>query len=244
MIDHTQRRAGRVAGVTLVLTYPIVVAIEFGITRRVLVPGSASATAAWVLANERVLRLAIVANLVNAAGLIVLLSALYVVLRPVSRGVALLAAAWRLAYAGAWALMMLDFLRALRLLSDPEFARGLGSGGVQSLAYLYLNGYEQYYLGLLFWALASAACAWLWFRSGYVPAALPAFGLVASAWCVVCTLLLYVFPDFPSVASLWWFDTPMGLFEVVLGIWLLVRGLADRGAATTTEPRPPAAVTS
>jgi hypothetical protein len=157
----------------------------------------------------------------------VLLSALYVVLKPVNRGLALLAAAWRLAYAATWALMALNFFSALRLLGGTGYAGALGPDGIQALARFYLSGFDQYYVGLLFYGLASTACSWLWLKSYYVPRALAAFGLVGSAWCVACTLLFYVFPTFPTVVNLWWFDTPMALFELALGVWLLLNGLEE-----------------
>jgi hypothetical protein len=51
--------------------------------------------------------------------------------------------------------------------------------------------------------------------------------VIGSAWCVTCALLLYVFPNFPTLVNLWLFDTPRALFEMVLGAWLLVIGLTE-----------------
>jgi hypothetical protein len=33
------------------------------------------------------------------------------------------------------------------------------------------------------------------------------------------------FPDFPKVVNLWWFDTPIGIFEIALSCWLLFKGI-------------------
>jgi hypothetical protein len=38
-------------------------------------------------------------------------------------------------------------------------------------------------------------------------------------------LIFYIFPNFAKVLNLWWFDTPMGLFDIALSFWLLFRGL-------------------
>jgi len=51
---------------------------------------------------------------------------------------------------------------------------------------------------------------------------------LASAWCVYCTIALFVFPDFSKTVNLWWFDTPMVLFEIVLSFLLLFRGMRSR----------------
>jgi hypothetical protein len=94
------------------------------------------------------------------------------------------------------------------------------------LASLYLGTrFDYYYVGLLFGSLASTVCGYLWLRSRYIPKALAAFGLISSAFCVACTLVFYVFPNFAKLVSLWWFDSPMGVFDIVLSFWLIIKGL-------------------
>ena len=235
MIDAAQRKAAKIAGVAFLLTMATVIAVNFGINERLLVAGNPTETARNILAHERLFRLGIAGNLIYSAGVIVLLSALYVVLRTVNRGLALLAAVWRLVFAATWVLIQLNFFSALRLLNGADYLRAFGADGAQTLARFYLSGFDQYYVGVLFYGLASTACSWLWLKSRYVPRALVAFGLIASAWCVACTLLLYVFPNFPNVVNLWWFDFPMALFEMGLGIWLLIKGLAEPDSASRPQ---------
>ncbi|MBZ5568594.1 MAG: DUF4386 domain-containing protein [Acidobacteriia bacterium] len=57
---------------------------------RLIVAGKAAETARNIMAHERLFRISIVCDLVYCAGLVVLLTALYVILKPVSRGLALL----------------------------------------------------------------------------------------------------------------------------------------------------------
>jgi hypothetical protein len=65
----------------------------------------------------------------------------------------------------------------------------------------------------------------LWFKSNYIPRALAAFGVISSAWCAACTLVFYIFPHFTKVVNLWWFDSPMAIFEIALSFWLLFKGI-------------------
>jgi hypothetical protein len=90
--------------------------------------------------------------------------------------------------------------------------------------------------------------AWLFLSSRYIPRALAAFGILTSAWAAACTLCLFVSPDFAKVVDLTWFDVPMVLFEVALGVWLLSRGLrvaalapTDAGAVPPVDTPPPEA---
>jgi hypothetical protein len=91
--------------------------------------------------------------------------------------------------------------------------------------------FDYYYVGLLFGALASAVFGYLWFKSRYIPRWLAAFGLISSAFCVACTLVFYIFPHFDKIVNLWWFDSPMGIFDIATSFWLLFKGLTPPLAA-------------
>ncbi|HMD98243.1 MAG TPA: DUF4386 domain-containing protein [Terriglobia bacterium] len=230
-IDESQRKAAKVAGFAYLITFATVVYVNFGIHDRLIVEDNAE-TARNILAHERLFRVGIVGDLFYCAGVVVLLTALYVILKPVSRGLALLAALWRLVWVLMWLAMTLHLFDALRLLSGAGYSRALEAGQLQALARLYLSTrFDYYYVGLLFGSLASTVCGYLWFKSRYIPRALGAFGVISSAFCVACTLVFYIFPNFDKIVNLWWFDTPMGLFDIALSFWLLFKGLRPPGAA-------------
>jgi hypothetical protein len=229
-IDESQRTAAKVAGYAYLITTAIVVYVSFAIHSHLIVAGNAAETARNILAHERLFRIGIAGDLIYCAGVVVLLTALYVILRPVNRGLALLAAFWRFAWALMWLVMTLNLFDALRLLRGADYLRAFEAERLQVLARFFLGtSFDYYYVGLLFGGLASTVCGYLWFKSRYIPRAVAAFGLISSAWCVACTLIFYVFPGFDKFVNLWWFDTPMAIFEIVLSFWLLFRGLSPQG---------------
>jgi hypothetical protein len=225
-INDSQRKAAKVAGFAYLLTFAIVVWVNFGIHDRLLVESDAAATARNILAHEQLFRIGILGDLIYCAGIVVLLTALYVIFSPVNRGLALLAAFWRLVWALIWLAMTLHLFDALRLLGSAPYLRGFETERLQVLARHYLDTrFDYYYVGLLFGALASTVCGYLWYQSRYIPRALAGFGMISSAFCIVCTIVFYIFPNFDQTVNLWWFDTPMGLFDIVTSFWLLIRGL-------------------
>jgi hypothetical protein len=149
----------------------------------------------------------------------------------------LVAAFWRLVYASTWVLMSLNQLTALRVLNGADYVRFLGTEQAQTLGRLYLSGFDAYYVGLVFYGLASTACSSLFFKSGYIPRGLAAFGVIVSAWAAACTLGFIISPDIAKHVNLWWFDSGLGLFELATGFWLVIKGLkpekstADRARA-------------
>jgi Domain of unknown function (DUF4386) len=230
-IDESQRKAARVAGFVYLITLVFVVYVNFGIHEPLIVKGNAE-TARNILAHERLFRIGIAGDLIYCAGIVVLLTALYVILKPVSRGLALLAAFWRLVWVLMWLAMTLNLFNALRLLSGADFLRALEAERLQALAKFYLGtSFDYYYVGLLFGALASTVCGYLWFKSCYIPRALAAYGVISSAFCVACTFVFYIFPSFNKTVNLWWFDTPMAVFDIALSFWLLFKGLRPSGKA-------------
>jgi hypothetical protein len=199
---------------------------QFRIQDRLIVDPSAADSLHNVLAHERMFRVGIACDLFYCLGTIVLLVALYVILRAVNQGLALFAALARLAYAFAWMLMTVNLLDALRLMHEATEVQSWEAAGVVRLATFYLRArFDQYYVGLLFCGIASAVCGYLWFRSEYIPRPLAVFGVVASAFCAVCTTVFLIAPNFATTVNLWWFDTPMGIFDLATSFWLLFRGL-------------------
>lgn len=230
-IDNAQRIAARVAGLSYLITFATVVYVNFGIHDRLIDENNAE-TARNILAHEQLFRIGIAGDIIYCAGVVVLLTALYVILKPVNRGLALLAALWRLIFVLMWLVMTLHLFDALRLLKSADSPPAFDAEQLQALASFNLNTrFDYYYVGLLFGALASTVCGYLWFKSRYIPRALAAFGAVSSAFCVACTLVFYIFPHFNKIVNLWWFDTPMGIFDIALSFWLLFRGLRPPGTA-------------
>ncbi len=231
-IDESQRKAARVAGFAFLFAMAIVVLANYGINFRLIVPGNAAETARNLMAHETLFRINIACNLIYVASIVVLLAALYVILQPANRNLALVAAFCRLILALTWSVTALNTLGALRLLGDASYLPVFKADQLQTLARLHIAAsHDAYYVGLPFWGLASTVCSYLWFKSRYIPRALAAFGVISSAWCVLCAFAFIVFPHFDATVSASWFDVPMVIFEMALGIWLLFRGLSPSGMA-------------
>ena len=232
VIDDSQRTAAKVAALACLLSYAAVVFAEFGIRQRIMVPGDIARSIQQIAVDERLFRVGVALNVGYAVGVVVLVTALYVILRPVSRHVALLATLWRLTTVVTWVLAVLGTLSVVHLASGADLQRLLQAEPVQGLVRLSGESVgDQYYVGLAFWALASTACSYLWLTSGYIPRLLAGFGLVSSIWCAFCTLACIIAPGFADLVNLWWFDSPMAVFELALSVWLLVKGLPRPEAA-------------
>jgi hypothetical protein len=236
MIDDSQRRAARIAGVTGLLAVAIVVFGNYVLLSPLIVPRDAAGTARNIIAHQTQARLALICFLLYSVNIVVLLTALYVILKPVDRILALIGALFRLVFAVLWLLATLNLLGALRMLGTAPYLQVFQPDHLQTLARLQIAAnFDDYYVGLPFFGLAATICAYLWLRSGYIPKALAVFGLIASAWCVISAFIFLVFPDFNKVVNDYIFDTPMAIFELVVSVWLLFKGLQPAGRPTESE---------
>jgi uncharacterized protein DUF4386 len=229
IIDNSQRTAAKVAGVAGLLTFALVVFGNFVLLGPLLVPRDAADTARNILAHQTQFRAALTCFIAYDIGAIVLATALYVILAPVNRGLALTGALFRLVFAMLWLIAPINSLAALRLLGDAPYLNVFEPDRLQALARALIAGsFDDYYVGLPFFGLAATICAWLWLKSGYIPRGLSIFGVIGSAWCVFCAFVYLIFPNFNKIVNDWWFDFPMAVFELVLSFWLLFKGLSPK----------------
>ncbi len=225
-IEPAQQTAARVAGVVCLFAMAVVVFANYGLLNPLIVPGNAAETARNIVSHETQFRVAITCFLIYSASVIVLLAALYVILKPVNWGLALVGALFRLVFALLWLLTTLNMLGALRLLGSATYLQVFEADRLQALARLHIGAnFDDYYVGLPFFGLAATVCAYLWFKSNYIPKGLAAFGVISSAWCVICAFVFLIFPNFNKTVNDYWFDSPMAIFEMVLSFWLLFKGL-------------------
>ena len=91
-IESSQRTAAKVAGVSLLFSMVIVVFANYVLLNPLIVRGNAAETARNIMAHETQFRVALTCFLTYSASVIVLLAALYVILKPVDQGLALVGA--------------------------------------------------------------------------------------------------------------------------------------------------------
>ncbi|MEY2439956.1 MAG: hypothetical protein QOI34_1341 [Verrucomicrobiota bacterium] len=225
-IDNSQRMAAKVAGFAGLFAVVIVVFANYGLLNPLLVRGNAAETARNIITHETQFRVVVTCFLAYSLSVIVLLASLYIVLKPVNLGLALVGALFRFVFALMWLLSTLNLLGALRLLGSAAYLQVFEADRLQVLARVYIaQTFDDYYIGLPFFGLAATVCAWLWLKSNYIPRRLALFGVISSAFCVMCAFVYLIFPSFAKPVNPYWFDSPMAIFEMTVSFWLLFKGL-------------------
>jgi len=231
-IDESQRKAAKVVGFTYLCALVPAIFAEFYVRAHLVVFDNAAQTALNIEGHERLWRLGIASNLTVFAVDVALIAALYVVLKPVNRSLALLAAAWGLIETATLVVVTLNDFDVLRVLSGADYLQGFEVSQLQTLARLSIGAHhDTYNVGLVFAGLRSTAYCYLWFKSGFIPRVLAAWGVLASFLMGACAFSFIIVPELAKVVTVEIYGSPIFLFELTMGFWLLFKGLRSSGMA-------------
>ena len=218
------KRLARIAGV-LYLIVGIAGAFAEGFVQpKMYVAGDAAATAGNVIANVGLVRIGVVAELLDQTILVFLALTLYVLLKHVHQSMARAMVVLVVLAAGISCLNVVFEFAGLRVATDLTYAAAFGVAGSNALVLLLLD--MQHY-GLLvaqiFFGLWLAPLGYLAYRSGLFPKAL-GVTLVVGAGCYLVDLLLkFLAPGIGGLAAL--VVIPSAVAEVWMLGYLLAIGV-------------------
>ena len=159
---------------------------------------------------------------------IVIAWALYRVFSPVSKSLSMLAAGLRIAFAVVFMVAISQLVGALRLLNHDDYLAAFSPEQLHAQALMATNAFSDvWHAGLFLFGLHLLLVGYLAFESGYVPKLI--------AVLVAIDGLSYAVDTFGTVLSPGpWTDTATFTFigELLLGLWLVIRGRR----LTVTEP--------
>jgi hypothetical protein len=198
---------------------------EFFIRDRLIVHGNAAATAQNIMGSETLFRVGIAGEMLTCVCDVVLALILYVLLRPVSRNLALLAAFMRLTFVGIYSVAKLFELLAVAVLGSADYLKAFDAGQLQALSYLSLRLHgEGYDISLIFFGWSCLVLGYLIFRSNYLPKALGVLLAAGGLGYQIGTFTDIVAPVF--AANLYpWVLLPAFVGELSLCLWLIVKGV-------------------
>ena len=233
-IDESQRRAAKVVGFAYLLAMAAAVFAESYVRGQLIVSGNAVETARNIMAHERLFRLGIASYLLVAVTDVALITALYVVLKRINEPLAVFAAFLRLIETAMNVVPTLASLDVLRLLSGADYLQAFRADQLQALARLSIGAHGAALLvAFVFLGLGSAVFGYLWFKSNYVPRTLAALGVFGSVLIATGSFAIIIFPSLARTLSLSYM-LPLGVFEVTMGFWLLLKPLRPTAVARTT----------
>ncbi len=225
--SQSQRNAARAVGAFYLITNQLAAFAEFHVRGKLIDYGSIAKTMANITAHQHLFRFGLACELLTFACDLIIIVGSYVVLEPINRTIALLGIAFRLIETAVVAIMTLTTFGVLLLLSDANYLKGLEPKHLQAMVGLALNAHDAgYNLGFWFFGVGSTAFAYLWLKSRYIPRLLALWGILGGILAAASTFVYALSPHLAAVVEPACF-IPIGTFELIAGLWLLVRRLPD-----------------
>jgi hypothetical protein len=229
-IDESQAKAAKVVGFSYLFALVPAIFAEFYVRAHLIVFDNAGQTAINIMGHQRLFRLGTASNLTVFAVDVALITALYIILKPVNSRLALLAAAWGLIETTILVVVTLNDLDVLRILGGANYLQAFQLSQLQALAKLSVSAHDTTYnVALIFAGLRSTTFCYLWFRSGYIPRALAAWGVLASFLMGAFAFSFIIFPELAKVVPVEIYGGPIFVFELTMGFWLLFKRLRPSG---------------
>jgi hypothetical protein len=221
------QKTARMAGL-LYLVYIVVEILTdaFGLSPLILF-GDAAATASNIMAHEWQFRIGFVGDLIAGVLFLITAWALYALLKPVNKNLALLFLLLNLGGVAVQCVNDLNLLAALLLSTGADTLKVFQIDQLQALAlaflFLHKNGSwaSQIFFGAWLFPLG-----YLVFKSGFLPKVL---GIVLMVHCVAWLATFLQFFLFPGFDAITYVSYPLGFIaEFGLSLWLLIRGVKDQ----------------
>jgi hypothetical protein len=226
-VDTSQRKAARVAGFMFLFSFIVPTLNWIFVLSKFIVAENAIATANNIMANELLFRIGISIELIMSVGLIVLGLALYIILKSVNKHLALLALLWKLAEAILAAVIVLVSFIALQVLNAEVNLTVFTAEQLRAFVGLILNKHTSIYsIPMVFLGLDMVVFSYLFFRSKYIPRILAGFGILSFALIFIHSFIHILAPQYATMQiTEIIFYTPSCIFEIIIGIWLLSKGV-------------------
>ncbi len=225
--DPSISKTARIAGFLFLFTFIGPLFYGAFVFPKLTAAGNGTAAAGNILTNEFLFRMAVLNELICSVGAVAFALVLYIMLKPMSRNCAMLAVFLKMTEAILLAVIALGHYIALLILKDQSSMSVFEPNQIQALVGSFMNSY--FYLGaftMFFHGLNLMMFLYLLFKSKYLPAILPGFGIFAYALIFVYALMNLLAPDSASKLEMQViFFTPSVFTELIIGSWLLWKGV-------------------
>ena len=224
-IEGSPQLYARIGGALYLIIIAIGLFGEAFVRDKLIVSGDAAATAKNIMAAESLWRFHIAAELLLLICAVVLLMILFVLLKPVSRELVLLATFFNLVSIGLEAATAMYLVVALFPLGNAAYLKAFSSEQLYAMASLALKSHGYGFgVSLLFFGCFCVVIGRVIFRSGFLPRVVGALMQIAGLCYLTDSFALILSPAlanrlFPAILL------PAFVGEASLCLWLLVKGV-------------------
>lgn len=218
-------KTARIGGVLYLIIIVSGIFAEIFVRSKLIVSGDATATANNIIASELLFRIGFAGALIMLVCDVTVTLIFYVLLKQVSKDLALLGAFFRLVSIAIMGINLLNHFAALFPLGNTDYLKVFEPQQLHAMAYLSLRSYDYgYNISLVFFGFHCLLLGYLLFRSSYFSRILGLLLIITGlcyltnsfSWFLVPTFATKIYPGILM---------PCLVGELSLSLWLLVKGI-------------------
>ena len=233
---RSPKRLARTAGVLYLLVAVFGGFAQGFLEPRMYVPGDAAATAGNVVANEGLVRLGVVSDLVNEVLLVLLALTLFALLNHVHLAAARVMVALALLAAGITALNVVFEFAGLQVATGAVDMSAIGVDGSDAMVLLMLDTqHHGVLIAQIFFGLWLAPLGYLAYKSGWFPRPMAVVLVVATSCYLVDVFTAFLAPDLNQLIH-GFITIPCIIAEVWIAGYLLTVGVNTKKKAQAKPP--------
>lgn len=197
---------------------------EIFVRDKLIVSGDPTTTANNIMANELLFRSSVALEQIWLACAVAVALILYVLLRPVSKNLALLAALFNVVSIAVEAVATVSLFVVLFFLGGSDYLKAFEPSQLRTLAYLCLRTYDYgFATSLVFFGCCLFFYGYLVVRSGYFPKTLGVLLIIASLSYLINSFTLFLAPTY--AATIFVILVLAFIGETSFSLWLIVKGV-------------------
>lgn len=215
----------RVAGVLYLLIIATGAFGELFVRGTVFVSGDPSSTANNIAASESLWRIGIVGDIVQHVFDIPVMLALYLILKPVNKNLALLTVLFNLIQTAVLVANSFNLVMPLFLVGNAEYLKAFEPNQLHVWTQLFVRLHSYGFgVGLVFFGLTCLVFGYLIFKSGYLPRILGILIMIAGLCYLTNSFALLLAPTVAAVIVPAILLPPL-VGELSLALWLVIKGI-------------------
>jgi hypothetical protein len=193
--------------------------------------GNAATIVSTITTHEWLFRIGLITGLFSAVLFLLAAWALYVLLKPVNKNLALLFLLLNLVGVAVQCFSMLGLFASALLLSGADYLKVFTSTQLQAQAILFINLYKNgFIIAQIFFGIWLFPLGYLIFKSGFLPKILGLLLIIDGFAVLIWFFQFFLLPNYPVISYPCWIVSFIAEFGLTL--WLLIKGAKDQKPAS------------
>lgn len=226
--NNQMKKNARIAGLLYLIIILSGLFSEMFVRSGIVVLNDASATATNIMENQTLFRIGFLSDLIMVMSDVGVALLLYLLLKPVNKGLSMLAAFFRLAQATVLGLNLLNVYLPLLLLNKAEYLNSFTPDQLNSLSLLFMNAHSYGYLiSGVFFGISCVLLGNLLYKSVHFPTWLGILVSAAGISYLIDCLANFLAPQYAGISEMLVIFIAV-ISELSLCFFLLIKGVKNQ----------------